>query len=148
MPAILRMDVDRNLFLKRKALPTTFLSQRKLDQRNLFFNKGFCLQKSFSTGSFFRKKVLEMLDTIVELCGVDVIPVDRLVIKSAQKLVVNYDLYSADAIHAATAILAGANYFVSSDGHHLKRDLKAHMVEKGVRILTLSEVEEIEKVIE
>ena len=93
-------------------------------------------------------EVLEMLDTIVELCGVDVIPVDRLVIKSAQKLVVNYDLYSADAIHAATAILAGANYFVSSDGHHLKRNLKAHMVEKGVRILTLSEVEEIEKVIE
>jgi len=38
-------------------------------------------------------------------------------------------------------------YFVSSDKHHLKKDLKTHMVEKGVRILTLSEVEEIEKVI-
>ena len=40
---------------------------------------------------------------------------------------------SADAIHAATAILAGASYFVSSDEHHLKKDLK--------------KVEEIEKVI-
>lgn len=91
--------------------------------------------------------MLEMLDTVFNLCGVDVILVDRLVIKSAQNLVVNYNLYSADAIHAATAILAGASYFVSSDEHHLKKDLKTHMVEKGVRILTLSEVEEIDKVI-
>ena len=91
-------------------------------------------------------EALEMLDTIVDLCGVDVIPVDRLVIKSAQKLVVNYGLYSADAIHAATAILRSANYFVSSDGHHFKEDLKAHTKEEGVRILALSEIEEIERV--
>ena len=36
----------------------------------------------------------------------------------------------------------------SSDEHHLKRDLKAHTKEKGVRILTLSEVGEMEKVTE
>ena len=59
-------------------------------------------------------EVLEMLDTIIDLCGVDVIPVDRLVIKYAQNLVVKYDLYSADAIHAANAILTGSNY---SQGH-------------------------------
>lgn len=92
--------------------------------------------------------VLEMLDTIIDLCGVDVIPVDRLVIKYAQNLVVKYDLYSADAIHAANAILTGSNYFVSSDGHHHKKDLKAHIEGKGVRVLTLSEVEVIEKDIE
>jgi predicted nucleic acid-binding protein len=92
--------------------------------------------------------VLDMLDAIIDLCGVDVIPVDRLVVKSAQNLVVNYDLYSADAIHAATAILTESNYFVSSDEHHFKRDLKAHMEEKSVGVLKLSEVEKIEKVIE
>ena len=41
-----------------------------------------------------------------------------------------------------------SNYFVSSDEHHFKKDLKAHMEEKSVRILRLSEVEGIEKVIE
>ncbi|MEA1957726.1 MAG: type II toxin-antitoxin system VapC family toxin [Euryarchaeota archaeon] len=93
-------------------------------------------------------EVLDMLDTIIDLCGVDVIPADRLVVKSAQNLVVNYGPYSADAIHAATAILTASDYFVSSDEHHFKRDLKVHVEEKGVRILRLSEVEEIGKVIE
>jgi hypothetical protein len=36
----------------------------------------------------------------------------------------------------------------NSDEHHFKRDLKAHMGEKSVGLLRLSEVEEIEKVIE
>ncbi|KAF5437605.1 putative nucleic acid-binding protein, contains PIN domain [Candidatus Methanophagaceae archaeon] len=93
-------------------------------------------------------EVLDTLDTIINLCGVDVIPVDRLVVKSAQNLVVNYNLYSADAIRAATAILTESNYFVSSDEHHFKRDLKAHMEEKSVGVLSLSEIEGIEKVIE
>jgi hypothetical protein len=62
--------------------------------------------------------------------------------------VVNYNLYSADAIHAATAILTESDYFVSSDEHHFKRDLKAHMEEKSVCVLRLSEVMGIEKVIE
>jgi predicted nucleic acid-binding protein len=89
-----------------------------------------------------------MLDAIIDLCVVDVIPVDRLVVKSAQNIVVNYDLYSADAIHAATSILTASNYFVSSDEHHFKEDLKVHLAEKSVRVFRLSEVEEIEKVIE
>ena len=93
-------------------------------------------------------EVLDMLDAIIDLCVVDVIPADRLVVKSAQNLVVNYGIYSADAIHAATAILTESNYFVSSDEHHFKEDLKVHLAEKSVRILRLSEVEEIEKVIE
>jgi len=42
----------------------------------------------------------------------------------------------------------GLKYFVSSDGHHHKKDLKAHIEGKGVRVLTLSEVEVIEKDIE
>jgi len=37
---------------------------------------------------------------------------------------------------------------VSSDEHHIKRDLKAYTKEKGVRLLTLFEVGEIEKVTE
>ena len=39
----------------------------------------------------------------------------------------------------------GLKYFVSSDGHHHKKELKAHIEGKGVRVLTLSEVEVIEK---
>ena len=70
------------------------------------------------------------------------------IVKCAQNIVVNYELYSADAIHAATAILTESNYFVSSDEHQFKKDLKAHMEEKSVRILRLSELEVIEKVIE
>jgi hypothetical protein len=42
----------------------------------------------------------------------------------------------------------GLKYFVSSDGHHHKKELKAHIEGKGVRVLTLSEVEVIEKDIE
>ncbi len=93
-------------------------------------------------------EVLEMLDTIIELFRVETVPVDRLVIKTAQNIVVDYGLYSADSVHIATAILTGSNYFVSSDGHHFKKDLKTYMEKKGIRILKLSEVEEIEKVIE
>jgi len=92
-------------------------------------------------------EALEMLDTIIELCSVEVVPIDRLVIKSAQNLVVDYGLYSADAIHDATAILTGSNYFVSSDEHHFKKDLELHMEKKGIILLKLSEVEEIEKAI-
>jgi len=36
----------------------------------------------------------------------------------------------------------------NSDEHHFKKDLKAHLKEKSVRILRLSEVDEVEKIIE
>ena len=36
----------------------------------------------------------------------------------------------------------------NSDEHHFKEDLKVHLAEKSVRVFRLSEVEEIEKVIE
>jgi len=58
-------------------------------------------------------EILDMLDTFNGLCGVDIVPVDWLIIKSAQSLVVEYNLYSADAIHAATAILTESDFFVS-----------------------------------
>ncbi len=72
-------------------------------------------------------EAIEMLDMIINLCGIELIPVDRLVVKSAQTLVVEHDIYSADAIHAATAILTGSNFFVSSDKHHTKKSLKEYM---------------------
>ncbi len=92
-------------------------------------------------------EALEMLDTIIELCVVEVVPVDMLIIKSAQNFILDYNLFSADAIHIATAILSESNYFISSDGHHFKNDLKIYVEKRGVRILKLSEIEEIEKVI-
>ena len=76
---------------------------------------------------------MDMLDRIINLCGIELIPVDRLVVKSAQTLVVEHGIYSADAIHAATAILTGSNFFVSSDKHHVKKSLKERIENKGVK---------------
>jgi predicted nucleic acid-binding protein len=88
---------------------------------------------------------VDMLDRIINLCGIELIPVDRLVVKSAQTLVIEHGIYSADAIHAATAILTGSNFFVSSDKHHVKKSLKERMENKGVKVFTLSEIEKIEE---
>ena len=90
-------------------------------------------------------EALDMLDRIIHLCGIELIPVDILVVKSAQSLVVEQNLYSADAIHAATAILTGSNYFVSSDAHHTKKSLEEYMENKGVKVLKLSEIPKIEE---
>ena len=88
-------------------------------------------------------EVLDMFDAFIGLCGVEVVPVDWLIIKSAQSLVVEYNLYSADAIHAATAILTESDFFVSTDEHHFKEGLKSRLEGRNVRLLRLSEVEEI-----
>jgi predicted nucleic acid-binding protein len=90
-------------------------------------------------------EALGMLDRIINLCGIELIPVDKLVVKSAQSLVVEQNLYSADAIHAATAILTGSDFFVSSDAHHTKKSLEEYMENKGVKVLKLSEIERIEE---
>lgn len=90
-------------------------------------------------------ETLDMLDRIINLCGIELIPVDRLVVRSAQALVVEQNIYSADAIHAATAILTGSNFFVSSDAHHTKKSLKEYMENKGVKVSKLSEIERIEE---
>ena len=66
-------------------------------------------------------------------------------VKSAQTLVIEHGIYSADAIHAATAILTGSNFFVSSDKHHIKKSLKERIENKGVKVFTLSEMERIEE---
>ncbi len=88
-------------------------------------------------------EILDMLDAFNGLCGVDVVPVDWLIIKSAQSLVVDYNLYSADAIHAATAILTESDFFVSNDEHHFHGHLKSHLDKRNVHLLRLSEVEQV-----
>ena len=86
-------------------------------------------------------EMTDMLDSFISLCKVEVVPVDWLIIKSAQRLVIEHNLYSADAIHASTAILTESEFFVSIDKHHSKKGLKSHLEEKNVRFLKLSEVE-------
>jgi len=88
-------------------------------------------------------EILDMLDTFNGLCGVDVVPVDWLIIKSAQSLVVEYNLYSADAIHAATAILTESDFFVSNDEHHFEVNLRSNLDERNVHLLKLAEIEQI-----
>ncbi len=66
-------------------------------------------------------------------------------VKSAQTLVIEHGIYSADAIHAATAILTGSNFFISSDKHHSKKSLKEYMENKGVSVFKLSEIERIKE---
>ena len=88
---------------------------------------------------------LDMLDMIVSLCGIELVPVDRLVVKSAQRFVIEHSIYSADAIHVATAILTGSDFFVSSDEHHIKQGLKEEMKKKEVEVLRLSEIGRIEE---
>lgn len=90
-------------------------------------------------------EALDMLDMIVNLCGIELIPVDRLVAKTAQTLVIEHDIYSADAIHAVTAILTSSSYFVSSDEHHVKKSLKEQMESKGVKVLKLTELKNVEE---
>ena len=88
-------------------------------------------------------EILDLFDTFISLCGVEVVPVDWLIIKSAQSLVIEHNLYSADAIHAATAVLTESDYFVSIDEHHFKESLKSHLLKKNVRSLRLQEAEKI-----
>jgi predicted nucleic acid-binding protein len=88
-------------------------------------------------------RISDMFDAFISLCGVEVVPVDWLIIKSAQSLVIEYNLYSADAIHVSTAVLTESDFFVSKDQHHFKESLKSHLAEKNVRVLRLSEIEEI-----
>jgi predicted nucleic acid-binding protein len=88
-------------------------------------------------------EILDMLDAFIGLCGVEVVPVDWLIIKSAQSLVVEHNLFSADAIHAATAILTESDFFVSTDEHHFKEGLKSYLEGRNVRLLRLSEAERI-----
>ncbi|TFH46141.1 MAG: PIN domain-containing protein [ANME-2 cluster archaeon] len=85
-------------------------------------------------------KALDMLDMIVNLCGIEIVPVDILVIKSARRLVIEHGIYSADAIHAATAILSSSDFFISSDKHHINKSLTVYMENKGVKVLKLSEI--------
>ena len=88
-------------------------------------------------------EILDMLDAFNGLCGVDVVPIDGLITKSAQSLIVEYNLYSADAIHAATALLTQSDFFVSNDDHHFEHNLKSYLDKRNVRLLKLSEVEQI-----
>lgn len=88
-------------------------------------------------------QVVDMLDSFISLCGMDVIPVDWLIIKSAQRLVIEHNLFSADAIHSATAILADSDFFISGDEHHFKESLKSYFTDKNVRLLKLSEIDRI-----
>jgi predicted nucleic acid-binding protein len=89
-------------------------------------------------------EALDMFDMMVNLFGIELISVDKLVAKTAQKLVIEHGIYSADAIHAATAILTSSSYFVSSDKHHVKKSLQELMESKGVKVLKLAELREIE----
>jgi|GEM_PF-1331857 len=88
-------------------------------------------------------EILDLFDTFISLCGVEVVPADWLVIKSAQSLVIEHNLFSADAIHAATAVLTESDFFVSVDEHHFKESLKLHLEKKNVRLLRLHEAEKI-----
>jgi len=90
------------------------------------------------------REALDMLDTMVNLFGIDLISVDKLVAKTAQTLVIEHGIYSADAIHAATAILTSSRYFVSADEHHVKKGLQDLMERKGVKVLKLTELQHIE----
>ncbi|MCD4844527.1 MAG: PIN domain-containing protein [Methanosarcinales archaeon] len=87
-------------------------------------------------------KTLDMLDMIVNLCGIEIIPVDKIVVKSAQRLIIEHSIYSADAIHAVTAILMHSDFFISSDKHHTNKNFKRYMANKGVKVLRLSEIHE------
>ncbi len=88
-------------------------------------------------------EALDLFDTFISLGGVEVVPVDWLIIKSAQSLVIEHNLHSADAIHAATAVLTESNFFVSTDEHHFKECLMSHLLKKNVRLLRLCEAEKI-----
>jgi len=88
-------------------------------------------------------EILDLFDAFISLCGVDVVPVELLIIKSAQSLVIEHNLYSADAIHVATATLTESDFFVSIDEHHFKESLKSHLEKKNVWPLKLSNVGKI-----
>jgi predicted nucleic acid-binding protein len=88
-------------------------------------------------------EILDLFDAFISLCGVDVVPVELLIIKSAQSLVIEHNLYSADAIYVATATLTESDFFVSIDEHHFKESLKSHLEKKNVWPLKLSNVGKI-----
>ena len=88
-------------------------------------------------------EIMDLFDAFIRLCRVEVVPVDWLIIKSAQSFVIEHNLYSADAIHAATAVLNESDFFISVDDHHFKESLKLYLEKKNVHILRVNEAEKI-----
>lgn len=88
-------------------------------------------------------ELLELLDDIIRLGGIDLIHVDDLIAQNAQKLIVEHNLYSADAVHTSTAILTDSDYFISADKHHLKKKLGDVLRDLGVEAVPLSGISSI-----
>lgn len=52
---------------------------------------------------------------LLQLAGIEIVPLNADILKTAQNLVENYNLDPRDSIHAATAITHGCDYLVSID---------------------------------
>jgi len=83
-------------------------------------------------------ELLELLDDIIRPGGINLIHVDDLIAQNAQRLIVEHNLYSADAIHTSTAILTDSDYFISADKHHLKKKLVDVLGNWDVKAIPLS----------
>ena len=74
-----------------------------------------------------RQAAFEAGKVFLNISGLKLVEVNIDTLNSALNLMNEYDLESRDSIHAATALLVGADYFVSDDGdfdklqHRLKR---------------------------
>ena len=85
-------------------------------------------------------KCLKMLDTIIKLLEIEMVDANTLVAKLAQEIVVEFNLYSADAVHLASAILSNSDLFVSADSAHLKDAVREYSKNKGMKVVGLSEL--------
>jgi len=83
-------------------------------------------------------ELLELLDDIIRSGGINMIHVDDLIAQNAQRLIVEHNLYSADAIHTSTAIFTDSDYFISADKHHLKKKLVDELGNWDVKAIPLS----------
>ncbi len=85
---------------------------------------------------------VEMLNDIITLGKVRLISVDAFIAKAAQRLIIDHHLYSADAIHIASALLSGVNVFITADKHQHKKHLLVEMRTHGIVSIMLSDLDD------
>ena len=85
---------------------------------------------------------LQMLNDIITLGKVDLVQVDEIVARNAQRLIIEYNLYSADSIHIASALLTAVDVFITADKHQQKKHVIEEMEKHDISSVLLSGLDE------
>lgn len=93
------------------------------------------VKKGFSDPDEARSEIEEL----AEFSDTELVEVNEAVRTFALKFITELNLYAADAVHLATAILSGSNVLLSEDEHLNNKKVKDFASRFGVEIKRLKE---------